>query len=136
MKAARKKPNWLTVAFGAVMLLLQAPFLPESIQYQFFSVSAVGEVVRLNAGGFHPEVAFVTKSGERVSFAGSSAYRTEIGDRLEVHYREDEPRLARLNQIRDIWALEIFFTAFGSIFIVGGLFGMRLRTKWRDSNDV
>jgi hypothetical protein len=136
MKPVRKRPNWLTVAVGILMLLLQAPFLPESIQYQFYSASAWGEVVRLNAGGFHPEVVFTTQAGERISFAGSSTFRTEVGDRLEVRYRPEEPRMAHLNQLRDIWAMELFFTGFGGILIIGGLFGMRLRMKGQGPDDA
>jgi hypothetical protein len=130
----RKNINWSTVAFGIAILLLQTPFLPDTIQFQTHSVTTLGEVVKLNAGGFHPEVKFTTQTGEQISFAGSSTYRTDIGDRLEVRYLTNEPRLARLNQIGDIWAIEIFISAFAAIFIIGGVFGMRLRANWRGSN--
>lgn len=136
MKIKRPKPNWHTVAGGVAVLLLQTPFIPSAYEFQTQSVTAIGEVVRLNAGGFHPEVVFTTQSGERISIAGSSSYPTDVGDRIEVRYMPDTPKLAKINQIENIWGIEIYITAFSAIFIIGGLFGMRAYLNRQAESDA
>lgn len=135
IKFDRKRINWDTVIFGSAFFLLQVPFLPSTIEFRLFSIVTVGEVVKLNAGGFHPEIEFTTRDGERVSFAGSTTTRAEVGDRIEVRYRLDTPRLAEVNNLFSIWGFNIFLTVFSAIFVVGGLFGMQLRENWRGGSD-
>lgn len=136
MKIKRRKPNWSTFAAGIAILLSQIPFIPSAYEFQTKSITAVGEVVRLNAGGFHPEVVFTTQNGERISIAGSSSYSTEVGDRIEVRYMPDTPKLAKINQIENIWGIEIYITAFSAIFIIGGLFGMRTYMNRQAESDA
>lgn len=125
IKFDRKRINWDTVIFGSVIFALQLLFLPSTIEFRLLSIVAIGEVVKLNAGGFHPEIEFTTRDGKKVSFAGSTTNRTEVGDRIEVRYRIDEPRHAEVNQIFSLYGLHFVPAFIGLVFMIGGMFGMK-----------
>ncbi|MDR5762537.1 DUF3592 domain-containing protein [Caballeronia sp. LZ035] len=120
----KKKTNWDSVMIGVVLFLPQLWVLPSTIEFQKKSIVTTGEVVRLNAGRFHPEVAFVTRDGEKRSFAGSTLQATEIGDQVEVRYTRDKPWDAQMNEVFSLWGLHIFWTAVTAGFVVFGIFGV------------
>ena len=81
---------------------------------------AAGEVVRLRAGGAHPEVRFVTDGGREVNYAQNGmiwGYRT--GDRVTVLYDPVDP--ARDPVVRDagaIWGFNVMNFLLGVVFIL------------------
>ena len=97
----------------------------------FLNASAVapGTVVRLNAGGSHPEIEFSTAAGERISYAqGGLVFGAKTGDRVQVRYRADRPsRSATLDRFGAIWTVPIFLAFFGLAFTFGGLVNMPRR---------
>ncbi|WP_162069039.1 MULTISPECIES: DUF3592 domain-containing protein [Burkholderiaceae] len=134
-KIDRSKINWDTVIMGCAVFALQLPFLPSTLEFRLYSVVTWGTVVKLNAGGFHPEIEFTTSDGRRSSFAGSTTYRTEVGDRVEIRYRTTPYIEARVNNELSIWGMHTFITAFSAVFIIGGLYGMRPnKHRWGDDD--
>ena len=54
---------------------------------------ADGRVIKLNAGGSHPEIMFTTRGGERVSYPqGGLIAGYSVGDAVRVRYREADPK--------------------------------------------
>ena len=61
---------------------------------EFFRTSniASGRVVRLNVGGYHPQIEFVTNTGERISYPqGGLISKIKEGDAVSVRYLADDP---------------------------------------------
>jgi len=134
-KIDRAKINWDAVIIGCAIFALQLPFLPSTLEFRLYSVVTWGEVVKLNAGGFHPEIEFTTNDGRRMSFPGSTTVRTEVGDRIEVRYRPSEPRDAMVNNVFSVWGTHVYITGFSLIFIIGGLYGMKPSSRGRGADD-
>lgn len=56
------------------------------------AASAPGEVVKLNAGGAHPQVRFTTAAGRLVEYPqGGMIWGYRVGDKVEVLYASDNP---------------------------------------------
>ncbi|SAK54356.1 hypothetical protein AWB80_01977 [Caballeronia pedi] len=134
-KIDRSKINWDAIFVGCFCFVLQLPFLPSTLEFRLYSVVTYGTVVKLNAGGFHPEIEFTTSDGERVSFAGSTTVHTEVGDRVEIRYRLKDPYGAEVNNELSVWGIHTFLTAMAALFIIGGLYGMPLSRNWRGGSD-
>ncbi|MCL4662501.1 DUF3592 domain-containing protein [Burkholderia multivorans] len=63
-------------------------------------------MVKLNAGGYHPEIEFVTKSGEHFSYpqGGILIAAMKVGQDVEVRYLPEQPiPTATVNTFRAIW---------------------------------
>ncbi|MFM0740604.1 DUF3592 domain-containing protein [Paraburkholderia xenovorans] len=73
------------------------------------AVEASGRVVALNAGGSHPQIEFIARSGERVSYPqGGWVGGYRVGDQVQVLYWESSPRTsATINRTGAIWAWAI-----------------------------
>lgn len=122
MKPDLKRVEWVSVFIGLCILASFCPFLWLDVEFYFQSAVTVGEVTRLNHGAYHPEVAFTTSTGERISFPGSSTYPVEIGDRLEIRYLRSTPRTgAKVNQTFNLFAFLPVLVGLG--IVVAGLRG-------------
>ena len=91
-------PRLLALVFGVVgaaLLALSLVGLVSEWRFGQRASSAPGEVVRLNAGGSHPEIRFVTEDGQTVEYPQNGlvgGYRT--GDRVTVLYDPADPHRA------------------------------------------
>jgi hypothetical protein len=117
------------VAAGVIgiVLLIAAAFSAQSTrEFLRMSILVPGQVVRLNAGGSHPQVDFVTKAGEHVSTPqGGMIFGMKVGQAVEVRYLADNPvPTATLNRFGTIWGLTVFLAAMGIGFIVAGLLNL------------
>lgn len=86
------------------------------------AVRASGVVTKLIAGGSHPEVAFVTATGEQVSSVQGgliAGYRE--GERVDVLYLAEEPRNAQLDSFGALWGFPSLFLLLGVVFVGAGL---------------
>jgi hypothetical protein len=118
-----KRIEWLTVLIGIGMLSIFGQFSYLELNFYVESTVTPGEVVKLNHGGYHPQVAFTTVTGERITFPGSTTYPVEVGDRLDVRYTSADPHAGvrvdqRSNLIWDIAPLMLALAV-----IVAGLLG-------------
>jgi hypothetical protein len=87
------------------------------------SVVALGNVTALNAGGSHPEIEFVTRTGERISYPqGGMISGFKVGDRVRVRYRPDDAyRSATVDQFGSLWNAPIILAILGAGFIASGV---------------
>ncbi|KWF17608.1 DUF3592 domain-containing protein [Burkholderia pseudomultivorans] len=122
-------------AMGAIVIgvgfLIAAAFSVQSTR-EFLRTSIVvpGRVVKLNAGGYHPEIEFVTKSGERISYpqGGILIAAMTVGQDVEVRYLPEQPiPTATVNTFRAIWDMPIFLATMGLGAILVGLLNLPSR---------
>ncbi|WP_160174700.1 DUF3592 domain-containing protein [Caballeronia grimmiae] len=124
----------MSVFLGACVIAIAAQFTWFDIDFYLHSTVALGEVTKLNHGGYHPQIVFTTDTGERISFPGSSTYPVEVGDRLEVRYLRSTPhRGPKVNQKLNLFDFMPILIGVG--LVISGLRG-KLVFFGRSSNDV
>ncbi|KVL19096.1 DUF3592 domain-containing protein [Burkholderia ubonensis] len=107
------------VVIGAVFLMIAAFAAWSTGDFLRTAIAVPGEVVSLNAGGSHPQVEFVTRTGERISYPqGGMIYGTKVGDKVTVLYQPEAPsRTATINRIGAVWNWTLMVFIFGVGFI-------------------
>lgn len=87
------------------------------------ALQAEGNVVALNAGGSHPEIAFTDNTGARISYPqGGWIYGYQVGMPVKVYYRaEAQATSAVIDDFGALWGTSVFLGLLGSIFMVSGL---------------
>lgn len=125
MKRGKAPVDWVTVLLGACLISIFGQFTWMDIGFYLESTVTVGEVVKLNHGGYHPEVSFTTDKGVTVTFPGSSTYPVEVGDRLEVRYLRSAPSMQpKVNQTLNLF--DFMPLSFGVVVFISGLMGKSL----------
>lgn len=115
----------------AVGFLVAAAISAQSTR-EFLRTSIVvpGLVIKLNAGGYHPEIQFTTKTGQQISYPqGGIVTKAELGQRVEVRYQADDPDgSATMNVLVAIWNSSIIFAIMGAFAVVCGIMNLPSRT--------
>ncbi|WP_431821534.1 DUF3592 domain-containing protein [Burkholderia sp. F1] len=93
------------IVIGVVFLVIAAFTARSTWDFLRTAIAVPGEVVSLNAGGSHPQVEFVTRTGERISYPqGGMIYGTKVGDKVTVLYQPEAPsRTATINPFGAVW---------------------------------
>lgn len=98
------------------------------------AVAVPGRVVALNAGGSHPQIEFLNRKGERISYPqGGWIAGYKVGDQVNVLYLENSPNPREtIDRVGAIWSLPIFFlgmvTGFPLIWF-GKILSKKLRRR-------
>lgn len=85
--------------------------------------AADGIVEGLNAGGSHPQVAFTTASGERISYAQNGlvfGYREKQAVRV-LYVPDDAKASATVDDLGALWGMTVLLGMMGSVFAGVGL---------------
>ncbi|WP_143809107.1 DUF3592 domain-containing protein [Paraburkholderia susongensis] len=117
--------NYVALAIGGALLAL-AMFVGLNTM-DFYRTSAVGiaKVVRLNAGGYHPQIEFDAANGQHYRLAASSWHSVEIGQKIRIRYDADDPRASvTIDSIVDIWIWFLFLLFLAATFLIGGIRGL------------
>lgn len=86
------------------------------------AVLAEGEVIKLNAGGAHPQIQFTANNGQIIEYPqGGLIYGYLIGDRVRVLYDPQSPRNASIDSFGALWGFPVLFLIMGLICILVGL---------------
>jgi hypothetical protein len=121
---------------AVVALLIGAGFLiaamvagHATLNFLSTSIQVPGRVVRLNAGGSHPEIEFVTQTGDHISYPqGGMIFGMKVGDEVQVRYQSDAPvHSATVVRFGAIWDTVLYLTFVGCVFIVGGWLNLPAR---------
>lgn len=130
------RAGWLAtgVVFVLVGLVICAFALWQGVERHAFvqqAQRAPGEVLALNAGPFHPEVAFRTARGTRIRYAqGGFILPHHVGQQVQVRYLADAPRLSPvLDSWGALWGEVAFAALLGAVFVLVG--GRRVRQALR-----
>jgi hypothetical protein len=108
-------------------LLLCAIASAISTQHFIKSASrAEGKVIKLYAGGAHPEIRFVPAGEPAIEFSGHGFIDYAVGDKVNVLYLKD-PQTPAGYQIQidtpgALWSSTSLFTYLGISFVIGGLY--------------
>ena len=109
----------------AGLVLLTATVVQTSSRADFLqsALQADGNVVALNAGSSHPEIAFTDSSGARISYPqGGWIYGYQVGIQVKVYYRAEAPETsAVIDDFGALWGTSALLGLLGSIFMVSGL---------------
>ncbi|GBH28712.1 DUF3592 domain-containing protein [Burkholderia vietnamiensis] len=118
------------IVIGVGLLVAAAICAQSTREFLRTSIVVPGLVVKLNAGGYHPEIQFTTKTGQQISYPqGGIVTKVELGQRVEVRYRADDPDgSATMNVFAAVWDLPIVFTIMAAFAIVCGVMSFRSQT--------
>lgn len=85
--------------------------------------TADGTVSHLNAGGSHPEIAFTTSSGEKISYPqGGFIFGYQQGQPVRVHYLPEQPaNSAIVDDSAALWGTSAVLGLIGLVFTLVGL---------------
>ena len=87
------------------------------------AATAKGVVVKLNAGGSHPEIKFTTNDGKIIEYPQGgliSGYNT--GDEVTVLYDSQNPHNAVINDFGALWGFSLLAFVLGVSVVCVGMF--------------
>lgn len=106
---------------GGLLMVAALLVSVRTIAFLRSSTVANGTVEALNAGGSHPQVAFVTAAGERVSYPqGGFVFGWRVGDAVRVRYAPARPRDAVMDRVGAIWTPAILLLVIGLGMVSAG----------------
>lgn len=119
----RKQLDYVSLAVGIVLLLVQIPLLNVRIDWYNHSATATGVVIRLRDGAHKPNIEFTTRNGERLVFLGSTTFSTfEVNDNVTVRYDVRQPKTAKIDGVLNLWFGFMFFTAMAFLALWKAIF--------------
>jgi hypothetical protein len=82
-----------------------------------------GTVSRLNAGGSHPQIEFISAGGQKISYPeGGFIFGYKAGDRVRVLYRLDDPaNTAQIDSVGALWFIPGVFCLIGLFCLAGAM---------------
>jgi hypothetical protein len=122
---------------GVILLIVGAGLVAASIvtgmgkrDFVSGSAAAPGVVVRLNAGGSHPQIEFTTPSGQKISYPqGGLIFGYREGDQVRVLYRPSDPAgTACVDAFGALWFVPMLLAIIGLLCFVGGVLSIVGRT--------
>lgn len=113
----------LFLALGLLLLTAALYFGYDTHTFIAEARRAEGQVVALNAGGSHPQIAFTDTHGQRHDYPqGGLIFGYEVGDAVLVLYRSEAPTAsARLDAFGALWAESLLLGLLGLAFTAAGL---------------
>jgi len=108
------------IAVGLILLVLAAAIGISVRRFTQVATSADGVVARLNAGGSHPQIDFVTATGQKVSYPqGGLIFGARVGDHVHVLYRPDNPlSSARVDRFGTLYFVPMLLAALGVVLLI------------------
>ncbi|QNB14646.1 DUF3592 domain-containing protein [Paraburkholderia tropica] len=106
--------------FAAVMLTMALGTAWSTRDFIEESQVVPGRVLKLNAGGSHPQITFVTREGEEVSYPqGGYIYNMAVGQNVHVRYITGRAaRSACIDKIGALWASTLTLGAMGAVALL------------------
>lgn len=95
------------------------------LNWRFVSNAATarGVVVKLNAGGSHPQIKFTTAEGKEIEYAqGGLIFGYKPGDEVDVFYERQNPQIASVDSFSALWGFPILALILGGCALGAGLF--------------
>lgn len=122
----------LFALIGVVLLGIAANLTLDRREFLAHAQTADGIVSHLNAGGSHPEIAFTTRSGEKISYPqGGFIFGYQKDQPVRVYYLPEQPaNSAIVDAPAALWATPGVLGGIGLVFIIAGLTrGIRQRGR-------
>ncbi|KAF1065890.1 MAG: hypothetical protein GAK45_02079 [Pseudomonas citronellolis] len=108
---------------GLVFLGVSAYQLTDRVQFLGSAQAADGMVESLRAGGSHPQVAFTTAQGQRISYPQNGLiFGYQQGQAVRVFYAPEQPQAsAVIDDLGALWGFPVVMGLIGAVFAVVGL---------------
>ncbi|WP_248794891.1 DUF3592 domain-containing protein [Pseudomonas sp. MWU13-2105] len=122
----------LFALIGIVLLGIAVNLTLDRRVFLAHAQTAVGIVSHLNAGGSHPEIAFATRSGEKISYPqGGFIFGYQKDQPVRVYYLPEQPASsAVVDDPAALWATPGVLGGIGLVFVIAGLMrGIRPRGR-------
>lgn len=119
------------IVIGIGLLVGAAGSAQSTREFLRASSIAPGRVVRLNAGGYHPQIEFVTNAGERISYPqGGLVSRMKEGEAVTVRYLADDPsHSATVDAFAAIWDTPLVLGFMGGVAVLCGVLNLPRRNR-------
>ncbi|AKJ97352.1 hypothetical protein VM99_04535 [Pseudomonas chlororaphis] len=113
----------LFALIGIGLLVITVNLTLERREFLARAQIADGVVSRLNAGGSHPEIAFTSASGEKISYPqGGFIFGYQQDQAVRVHYLPEQPAgSAIVDDLGALWGTSAVLGAIGLVFSLVGL---------------
>jgi hypothetical protein len=117
------------LVIGVVFLIAAMVAAYSTLNFLHTSILVPGRVVKLNAGGSHPEIEFVTQTGDHISYPqGGMIFGMKVGDEVQVRYQSDAPvHSATIVRFGAIWDTVLYLVFMGCVFVVAGFMNLPSR---------
>lgn len=114
------------IVIGIVFLAAAIVAACSTVNFIQSSILVQGRVVKLNAGGSHPEIEFLARDGKKISYPqGGTIFGMRVGDDVQVRYLPDAPRAsATVNRFGALWDKVIFFAFMALVFSLFGFLNL------------
>jgi len=114
--------RWTFVILGLALLTLAGAASISTWRFRKTATYTDGVVVRLNAGGSHPQIGFATTSGDEITYAqGGLVFGYRTGERVRVLYDPKRPQAtATLDRFGATWAAPLLLGMLGLGFVAIG----------------
>ncbi|MCR5893341.1 MULTISPECIES: DUF3592 domain-containing protein [Burkholderia] len=130
MASKAHKFNYVALVIGVCVAIWTLILLSGRLDFIKSTVATQGTVVQLNYGKRHPEITFVTQTGEHVSFPASFV-SVAVGDSVPVRYDPAKPRAtAEVDTFMNMWLETLISAAFTIAFLYAGLTGQSFRPRY------
>lgn len=108
----------LFAVVGALVAAGSVAGLASAWRFGQTAARASGEVARLNAGGSHPEIRFVTGAGEAVEYPqGGLVFGFRTGDRVAVLYDPAAPQQAVVDRVGARYGVPALGALLGAVLL-------------------
>ncbi|MGC5703621.1 DUF3592 domain-containing protein [Pseudomonas sp. NFXW11] len=111
---------------GVGLLVIASQLTLDRREFLATAQRADGIVSDLNAGGSHPEIAFTTGSGEKISYPqGGFIFGYQKDQPVRVYYLPERPaNSAIIDDPAALWATPGVLGLIGLVFAIAGLIGV------------
>ncbi|MFN7929739.1 MAG: DUF3592 domain-containing protein [Blastocatellia bacterium] len=111
--------NMLFAGIGIVLLVVTLTWGIRTYQFTQQAMRVKGIVSRLNSGGSHPQIRFITQEGKEIEYPQNGlifGYKT--GDEVEVLYHTKNPHQAAINTFGALWGFPCLCFVLGLVFVL------------------
>lgn len=125
-----RKRNYVALLIGLILAVCAVVAFSGRLDFVRSSVTTEGKVIRLSHGSRHPEITFVTQTGERTTFP-ASFMTAAVGDTVRVRYNPAMPReTAEIDGFVNIWFEPLLLSVFAAAFLFGGWTGREFKGRY------
>ncbi len=119
-KALRVTKSIVFTLVGVGLMISAVCWAVSTRRFVAHAASAPGVVVKLNAGGAHPEVRFTTAAGQTVEYPqGGMIWGYRVEDRVKVLYLPQDPMADPvINTPGALWGFMAMDFLMGAAFVV------------------
>jgi len=108
---------------GVIIVIAAVSWGISNRQFISRAETAKGTVIKLNAGGSHPEIKFTTKDGKEVEYPqGGLIFGYQVGDEVTVHYDSQNPRNCVIDSFGALWGFPLLAFILGVCFLCVALY--------------